>query len=141
MYESDLQDIEELGWDRFITGVWGSIFVGYRSGSGIRTICRRWSDLLQAGLGCTEELADDLVRAQVIFRQDRDLMVIRDPEELLAAMHEVLADMGADLADPDSDAGLPPIPPAGRAQLLAAHDRLCQFLRDGVVESADGEPA
>ena len=131
MYESDLQDIAEIGWDRFITEVWESIFVGYRI-SGIRTICRRWSDLMQAGLGCSQELADKLVRMEVMFRLDRDLMAIRDPNELLAAMHEVLADMRADLAEPDPDAELPPIPPGERAGLLAAHTRLCRFLRDGM---------
>ncbi len=131
VYESDLQDIAEIGWDRFITEVWESIFVGCRT-AGIRTICRRWSDLVQAGLGCSQELADELVRVEVMIRQDRDLMAIRDPEELLAAMHEVLADMRADLADPDPDAGLLPIPPGQREGLLTAHARLCRFLRDGV---------
>jgi hypothetical protein len=133
MYESDLQDIAEIGWDRFITGVWESIFVGYWSTSGIRTICRRWSDLLQAGIGCTEELADELVRSEVMMRQDRDLMAIRDSEDLVAAMHEVLADIGADLAD--SDAGQRPMPPAERAELLHAHAQLCRFLREGIVDS------
>ena len=131
VYESDLQDLAEIGWDRFITEVWESIFVGCRT-AGIRTICRRWSDLIQAGLGCSEELADELVRVEVMIRQDRDLMAIRDPEELLAAMHDVLADMRADLADPDPDAGLLPIPPGQREGLLAAHARLCRLLCDGV---------
>ena len=58
MYYSDLQDIEEIGWDRFVSGAWETIFVGYRSTIGIRSIARRWSDLLQAGLGCSQEVAD-----------------------------------------------------------------------------------
>jgi hypothetical protein len=139
MYESDLADAAEIGWDRFISGIWESIFVGYRL-SGIRTICRRWSDLLQAGLGCSEELADDLVRAEVMVRQDRDLMTIRDPEELLAGMFEVLADIGADLADSTDAAELPPIRPSERAQLLTAHEQLSQFLRDDSGALATDDP-
>ena len=79
MYYSDATDLEELGWDRFISGTWEAIFVDYRSSAGIRSIGRRWSDLLQAGLGCSQQLADELVRGQVVIRQDRDLMSIRDP--------------------------------------------------------------
>jgi hypothetical protein len=122
MYDSDLADIEEIGWDRFIYGAWEAIYLGYRS-SGVRSIGRRWSDLLQAGLGCTEELADVLVRDQVIIRQDRDLMAIKDPERLLAAMDEVLADIGSELGE------LAGIAPADRESLLAAYQRLAEFLR------------
>jgi hypothetical protein len=122
VYDSDLGDIEEIGWDRFIYGAWEAIYLGYRL-SGVRSIGRRWSDLLQAGLGCTEELADVLVRDQVIVRQDRDLIAIKDPERLLAAMDEVLADMGAELAE------LAGIAPADRDRLLAAHQRLAEYLR------------
>jgi hypothetical protein len=123
VYDNDLADIEEIGWDRFIYGAWEAIFLGYRF-SGVRSIGRRWSDLLQAGLGCTEEIADVLVRDQVIIRQDRDLMAIKDPELLLAAMDEVLADMGAQLAELDG------IRPADRETLLAAYQRLTEFLKE-----------
>jgi hypothetical protein len=78
VYFSDLEDIEEIGWDRFIYGAWEAIFVDYRSTKGIRSIARRWSDLLQAGLGCSEEQADLLLREQVVVRQDRNLMTIKD---------------------------------------------------------------
>ena len=124
MYDNDLADIEEIGWDRFIYGAWEAIFLGYRSFGGIRSIGRRWSDLLQAGLGCPEEIADVLVRDQVIVRQDRDLMAIKDPERLLAAMDEVLADIGSELAELDR------IRPADRERLLAAHGALTKFLRE-----------
>jgi len=127
VYDSDIGDIEEIGWDRFVTGAWESIFMGYRS-SGIRTIGRRWSDLLQAGLGCSQDVADLLVRSEVVLRQDRDLMTMRDPEQLLAAMGEVLTDIRADLAS------LAEIPPGERAALLAAHARLRSFLVDGVLQ-------
>ena len=122
MYDNDLADIEEIGWDRFIYDAWEAIYLGYRS-SGVRSIGRRWSDLLQAGLGCTQELADVLVRDQVIVRQDRDLMAIKDSERLLAAMDEVLADIGSELGE------LTGIAPADRESLLAAYDKLADFLR------------
>ncbi len=131
MYYGDASDIEELGWDRFISGAWETIFVDYRSTAGIRSICRRWSDLLQAGLGCSQEVADELVRTQVMMRQDRDLMAIRDPESLLAAMDEVLADIGADLADLDE------VRPAERAGLVAAYRKLRSFLRDNFLGPDD----
>jgi hypothetical protein len=124
VYYGDTTDIEELGWDRFISGAWETIFVDYRSTAGIRSICRRWSDLLQAGLDCSQEVADELVRNQLMMRQDRDLMSIRDPERLLAAMDEVLADIGADLADLDE------VRPAERGDLITAHRVLRGFLRD-----------
>jgi hypothetical protein len=123
VYDSDPGDIEDIGWDRFVTDAWTEIFVGYRSMTGIRVLGRRWSDLLQAGLGCPPEIADALVRAEVMLPQDRDLMTIRDPYELLSAMDKVLADMGADLA------GLAEIPPADRERLVAGHRDLRVFLR------------
>ena len=131
MYDSDPADVEEVGWARFVTEAWTQIFVGYESTTGIRGLGRRWSDLLQAGLDCSQEVADLLVRAEVIQREDRDLMSIRDPGQLLAAMDEVLADMGADLAD------MAEIPPADRDRLLASHHDLRAFLRASFL-AADG---
>jgi len=127
MYYSDPEDIDEIGWDRFVCEAWEAIFVGYRSTAGIRSIGRRWSDLLQAGLGCPEEIADLLLRDQVIVRQDRDLMTIKDPERLLAAMDQVLADIGTDLAE------LHKIRPSDRDRLLAAHRELREFLRENFL--------
>jgi len=124
VYDNNLADIEEIGWDRFIYGAWEAIFLGYRSFGGIRSIGRRWSDLLQAGLGCSEEIADILVRDQVIIREDRDLMAIKDPERLLAAMTEILADIGSELAELDG------IGPADRERLLAGYGALTGFLRE-----------
>jgi hypothetical protein len=131
VYYADTADIEELGWDRFVSGAWETIFVDYRSTAGIRSICRRWSDLLQAGLGCSQDVADELVRSQVMMRQDRDLMAIRDPERLLAAMDEVLADIGADLADLDE------VRPAERGDLITAHHVLRGFLRENFLGPDD----
>ena len=123
MYDNDLADIEEIGWDRFVYGAWEAIFLGYRSFGGIRSIGRRWSDLLQGGLGCPVEIADTLVHDQVIIREDRDLMAIKDAERLMAAMSGILADMGSQLAE------LPGISPADRGRLLAAHRTLTEYLQ------------
>jgi hypothetical protein len=127
VYYSDLEDIEEIGWDRFVCDAWEAIFVAYRSTAGIRSIGRRWSDLLQAGLGCSEETADLLLRDQVVVRQDRDLMSIKDPEQLLAAMDQVLADIGADIPE------LAGIRPSDRDRLVAAHRELREFLRENFL--------
>jgi hypothetical protein len=134
VYDSTPADIAEIGWDRFITDAWTQIFVGYRSLTAIRVLGRRWSDLLQAGLSCPREIADELVRAEVVLPQGRDLMSIRDPEELLAAMDEVLADMGADLAETAE------IPPADRDRLVASHRDLRAFLRASFL-GADAVPS
>jgi hypothetical protein len=131
VYYGDATDVEELGWDRVVSGAWETIFVDYRGTAGIRSIGRRWSDLLQVGIGCSQRVADELVRRQVVIRQDRDLMSIRDPGRLLGAMDEVLADMGPDLAEIDD------LRPAERADLIAAHRDLRDFLRDGFLDSAD----
>lgn len=123
MYNSDLSDIDEIGWDRFVYGAWEQIFLGYRSFGGIRTIGRRWSDLLQGGLGCQQEIADILVHDQVIIREDRDLIAIKDADRLLAAMAEILADMGVQLADLDD------VSPPDRERLLTAHRTLTEYLQ------------
>jgi hypothetical protein len=132
VYDNDLADIEEIGWDRFIYGAWEAIFLGYRSFGGIRSIGRRWSDLLQAGLGCPEETADILVRDQVIVRQDRDLMAIKDPERLVGAMAEVLADIGSELGE------LAGITRADRERLQAAHQRLTEFVQENFLAGLTG---
>lgn len=128
VYDSDQADIDELGWDRFVSDAWAQLFFSYQSLTGIRRIGRQWCDLLQAGLSCSQEIADRLVAAEIMQRVDRDLMIIRDPGELLAAMDEVLADMGADLAE------LPGIPAADRERLLASHHELRALLRQQLTE-------
>jgi hypothetical protein len=35
----------------------------------LRTLGRRWSDLIEAGLGCSQEVADRLVNAVVVNNQ------------------------------------------------------------------------
>jgi len=128
-----------LGWEEFIARQWESIFAGYRAGAGLRRICRRWSDLFEAGLGCSQELADLLVRCEVIDRADRDLEGLRDAGALVAGMAGVVADVRADLQE------LETVQPGPAATLLAAHARLLAFLRayafgsDG-AEEADRAP-
>ena len=54
-------------------------------------------------------------------------MTIKDPSGCSAAMDEVLADIGADLAE------LPEIGPSDRDRLLAAHRALREFLRENFL--------
>jgi hypothetical protein len=99
VYDHDAEDIEALGWEEFIARQWEAIFAGYRTGSGLRRTCRRWSDLIQAGLGCSEELADTLVRNQVLNRVDRDLEGLTNGLAIVSGMYDVLADMRTELAE------------------------------------------
>lgn len=128
MYDHDLEDVAALGWEEFIGRQWESIFAGYRARAGLRRICRRWSDLLEAGLGCPPEVADLLVRSQIIDRADRDLEGTIDAGALVAGMAGVVADVRTDLAEL---AGAP-------AGLLAAHARLLHFIRAYAFGSDDG---
>jgi hypothetical protein len=127
MYGYSEGDLEELGWDRFVTDAWQSIFVGYRRFTTIRTLARRWSDLLQGGIGCTEELADELVRIEIMMYESRAALPSRDPMVVLDAMDDVLADMGADLAAVEW------IRPDDREQLVARLARLRAFVRELAV--------
>jgi hypothetical protein len=128
MYENDPADMAEIGWERFVTGIWESIFVGYQTGRGVRTLGRRWSDLLQAGMDCSEELADELVRLEIVQREDRVTLRKRDPLDMLAALDDILADMGRDLAEMDG------VQPGERARLITGLARLRGFLRENVAE-------
>jgi hypothetical protein len=129
MYENDPADLAEIGWERFVTSIWESIFVGYRTGRGVRTLGRRWSDLLQAGMDCSEDLADELVRLEIVQREDRVTLRRRDPLEMLDAMDAILADMGDDLAE------LEDIRPGDRTQLISGLARLRGFLRESAAEA------
>ncbi len=117
MYDHDDEDVDALGWDEFIARQWESIFAGYRTGRGIRKTGRRWCDLMQAGLGCSQETADLLVRNQIVGRVDRDLEGRADSQSVLAGMYQVIADMRTDLTELIED-GL------AAADLLDHHARL-----------------
>ena len=122
MYDHDPEDLTALGWEEFIARQWESIFAGYRSKTGLRKVGRRWSDLLEAGLGCPQDVADLLVRKQIIDRADRDLEGAADAHGLVTGMLAVLADVRADLPEAPGTAD-------GVAGLLAAHTRLLTFVR------------
>jgi len=123
VYDHDAEEIARLGWEEFIGRQWESIFVGYRSAAGLRKTCRRWSDLLEAGLGCSQDIADLLVRAEIVQRADRDLEGIRNAGKLLAGMDQVLADVCIDLTE------MGEIPPEQLDGLLSQHARLRALAR------------
>jgi len=123
VYDHDPDEVGRLGWEEFITRQWESIFVGYRSSAGLRKTCRRWSDLLEAGLGCSQDIADLLVRAEIVQRADRDLEGTRDVGKLLAGMDQVLADVRIDLIE------MGEIPLALRDGLLRQQARLRALAR------------
>jgi len=129
VYDHDLQEVEELGWEEFIARQWDSIFVGYRSWSGMRTIARRWSDLIEAGLGCSQEIADQLVQAEIINGPDRGLEGA-DAAAVVSGMVAVLADVRMDLAESALDL-------QAAAKLLDQHDKLLSFLRSYALDDDD----
>lgn len=83
---------------------------------------RRWSDLIQVGIGCSQEIADLLVKAEFIDRVDRDLEGARSQTELVARMTDVLIDLGAALSD------MPQIPSDRLAGLVEQHTLLMDVL-------------
>lgn len=99
MYDHDLGELEDLGWDEFVRRQWDAVYTAYRTGRGRRTLCRGWADLLEAGLDCSQPLADLLVRAEILDRADRDLEGTSDPRVLVTGMTEVIADVRADLLE------------------------------------------
>jgi hypothetical protein len=132
VYDHDADEVGLLGWDEFIARQWESIFVGYRSATGLRKICRRWSDLIEAGLGCSQEIADLLVRAQILDRADRDLEGLTRAADLVSGMAEVLADIRFDLLE------MAEIRPEQRAGLLERHRQLHAHIYDLVFGTEAG---
>ena len=125
MYDHDLGELADLGWDEFIRRQWDAVYAAYRTGRGRRTLCRGWADLLEAGLGCSQEVADLLVRAEILDRADRDLELTTDPRALVTGMSRVIADARTDLLElgpEELGAALP--------GLLDRHAALQDFLRD-----------
>lgn len=127
--------MQSLGWDEFITRQWESIFTGYRSWTGLRTMGRRWSDLIEAGLSCSQDVADWLVRAEIIDREDRDLAGATSAQAVVSGMADVLTDMRADLAELGDEE------PELSARLLEQHARLLGFIRTWVSGVDDSEAA
>jgi hypothetical protein len=133
VYEHDPEEVEDLGWEEFIARQWDSIFAGYRSWTGLRTMGRRWSDLIEAGLGCSQDVADLLVRAEIIAGPDRGLEGQADAAAVVSGMVEVVAAMRADLTELDG------LRPEASARLLDQHARLLRFLRAHAFGRDDGE--
>lgn len=136
MYDHDPDEVENLGWEGFITRQWESIFIGYtRRWTGLRTMARRWSDLIEIGLGCSQDMADLLVQAQIINAPDRGLEGTRDAGAIVAGMIAVLADLrteliemaGFDHSGRPGQSGRPG--PEDVTVLLERHARLSGFLR------------
>ena len=122
MYDHDPEEVEVLGWQEFIARQWESIFAGYRSTAGLRKMCRRWSDLIQIGLGCSRDIADLLVRAEIIERADRDLEGAADAQAVVSGMADVLADLRTDLLE------MGELGPELSVRLLEQHARLLSFV-------------
>ena len=122
MYEHDPDEVAQLGWEEFILRQWELIFTGYRTWTGLRTQGRRWTDLIEAGLGCSQDIAEELVNATVIRGPDRNLEGTRDPAAVVSGMTAALAEMPAALAD------APGLAPAAVGELLSQHARLLRFI-------------
>ena len=75
---------------------WESIFTGYRSWAAVRQMGRRWADLIEGGLGCSQDLADRLVRDQIINGPDWQLGA-SDSVAVLAGMAGALNAVRYDL--------------------------------------------
>ena len=143
MYDHDLGELEDLGWDEFIRRQWDDVYTAYRTGRGRRTLCRRWADLLEAGLDCSQALADLLVRTEILDRADRDLEGTVDPWALVTGMTEVIADVRVDLLELGFEQpGFQELGPARLAGLLDRQAALLGFVRDyaGVEDPGAGDP-
>ena len=137
MYDHDQGELADLGWDEFIRRQWDALYTAYRTGRGRRTLCRGWADLLEAGLDCSQELADFLVRAEILDRADRDLEGTADPRALVAGMTQVVTDVRADLLELGPDGPGPPGQGPALPGLLDRHAALADFLHEyAFVEDA-----
>jgi hypothetical protein len=125
VYDHDQGELEDLGWEEFVRRQWDAVYTAYRTGRGRRTLCRGWADLLEAGLVCPQNVADQLVRLEILDRADRDLEGTMDPRALVTGMTQVIADVRVDLltlGPEELGAALP--------RLLDRHAALQDFLRD-----------
>ena len=133
MYDHDREDIDVLGWEEFVLRQWESIYLGYRSTAAVRTVGRRWCDLIEAGIGCSQAIADELVRTEIVDREDRRLADADNSSELLAEMADVLSDLPRALGQ------LPRVSPDELADLIERHARLVEVLVGVADEDADAD--
>jgi hypothetical protein len=129
VYDHEVEEVEALGREEFLARQWESIFAGYWSKSGIRKTGRRWADLFEVGLDCSQGIADWLVQVQLIDRADRDLENAGDAIALMSAMIDVIAGARADLLELLEGSELGDAPPGLSASMLERHDQLLTFLR------------
>jgi hypothetical protein len=122
VYDRDPDDVAVLGWDEFTLRQWELIFFGYRSWAGLRTLGRRWSDLIEVGLGCSQEVADRLVNAAVI-NSPNDTWTAGNAAAIVSGMTDVLARIPAALSD------MADLEPGFTATLLKQHARLLSFIQ------------
>ncbi len=92
---------------------------------------------MQAGLGCSQEMADLLVRNQIVARVDRDLEGMASSLDVIAGMYDVLTDMRADLVELIGEGRAAPGLLDAHARLLAAVHSYA-FGRESGVGSPDG---
>jgi hypothetical protein len=132
VYDHDPGEVAELGWEEFIARQWESIFVGYRTWAGLRTMGRRWGDLIEAGLGSSQDVADRLVRSGLIDGPDRGLQGA-DAGAVVSGMIGLLADLRTDLAR------MTDLEPGLSARLLDQHARLLRFIQFYALGQEDCE--
>jgi hypothetical protein len=123
VYDHDPDDVAVLGWEDFIVQLWESIFLGYRSWTGLRTLGRRWSDLIEVGLDCSQQVADRLVSAAVINDPNRFMDGAGDAAAIVSGMTGVLARIPAVLSE------MADLEPGVSATLLSQHARLLRFIQ------------
>jgi hypothetical protein len=133
VYDHDPEEVENLGWEEFVARQWESIFVGYRSWAGLRTMGRRWSDLFEAGLNCSHDVADRLVRDVIINGPDRQLEGAADAQVVASGMIDVLADVRVGLADMND------LRPKVSTRLIDQHAQLLSFVRSHASGQDAGE--
>jgi len=133
VYEHDREDIDVLGWEEFVLRQWESIFLGYRRGGSVRTVGRRWCDLIEVGVGCSQEIADEWVRNEIIECADHVLFDCSSASELLAEMTGLLS------ALPDALSEMPKISPEELPAMIKQHARLVSVVAGeaGADEEAD----
>jgi hypothetical protein len=120
VYDHDAADVTRLGWEEFVLRQWESIFTGYRSWAGLRLMGRRWADLLEAGLDCSQDLADRLVRDQIVYGPDWQLGPA-DATSVLSRMFGALAAIRNQL---DELGRFGDLAPGEAVRLLDQHTRL-----------------
>ena len=134
VYDHDPDEVVVLGWEDFILRQWESIFFGHRFWTGLRTLGRRWSDLIEVGLGCSQQVADRLVRAAVINGPNHFMDGAGDAAAIVSGMTGVLARIPVALSD------MPGLEPAAAATLLREHARLFSFIQAQALGAKAPDP-